>query len=95
MDIEPQNCIESIHDEKAAADTLKTLEFNSLLADLLPVKATAERTVKTVLSKKEFEYMCSEAKNAKMFSIDLETTGLNPMECKIVGAAVSIKEGSA
>ena len=72
------------------------LEFSSFLANLPEGGADVE-TVETdvsyesVLTEKQLDHMLAELESAGEFAVDLETTGLRPVQAKIVGLSFSIK----
>ncbi len=68
---------------------LKELEFSSIMKELELFEEKEEVVYKTVKEKEDFEKVIDEMKRSTAFSIDLETTSLNPYEAKIVGIAVS------
>ncbi len=76
------------------------LEFNTFLANLpengssrnAPV---AEVSYQTVMDKNQLETMIGELKSAGEFAVDLETTGLRPVQARIVGLSFSIRENEA
>ncbi|RKX56733.1 MAG: DNA polymerase I [Thermotoga sp.] len=68
---------------------LKELEFSSIMRELDLFEEREEVVYKTVKEARDFEKVIEEMKRSTAFSIDLETTSLNPYEAKIVGIAVS------
>ncbi len=53
------------------------------------------RTVHTVLSERDLDRLVGELKGAPVLSVDVETTGLDPFSCSLVGLSLSTKAGSA
>ncbi len=75
------------------------LEFNRWLADIdAPKKSTKQcpsTSYSLILSQADFEQWLARLKKVKYFSLDTETTSLDPMEAKLVGISFAIKAGEA
>ncbi|MBK8870844.1 MAG: DNA polymerase I [Elusimicrobia bacterium] len=53
------------------------------------------RTVHTVLTDTEWDRLLKELRSASVLAVDVETTGLDPFSCKLVGVSLSTKVGTA
>ncbi|MDI6786917.1 MAG: DNA polymerase I, partial [Planctomycetota bacterium] len=69
----------------------RELEFTRFIKELAPVKKVSSRDYHLILTEKEFNDLLRELKKAKEFAIDVETTSLDPIGCKIVGVSISHK----
>lgn len=74
---------------------LHRLEFRSLIAELVITKEEKKVKYFTILSKGDFEKLLKELRETPLVSIDLETTGKDPMVASLVGIALSLKPLSA
>jgi DNA polymerase-1 len=74
---------------------LHRLEFRSLIAELVTTKEEKRVSYSTILSKNDFERLLKDLNKAPLISIDLETTGKDPMAASLVGIALSLKPFSA
>lgn len=92
---------------KKAAPLFQELDFKSLLKgmdeQLVKGMLTAEEKIKKmskykficVTTKEQLEDMCFKIKDHKVFGIDTEGTGLDPLEDEIVGISICVQEGEA
>ncbi|MFQ5670655.1 MAG: DNA polymerase I [Acidobacteriota bacterium] len=71
------------------------LEFNSLLKDLSPASSTSGAHYRAVSKVPELKKVLEEIEKAGRVSVDLETTGLDPMRVEILGIALSVAPGEA
>jgi DNA polymerase-1 len=78
-------------DNDALLHIVKELEFTSLLKLLTPHAALEKKDYRTITSEKDFLYLIDKIKKTEEFSIDLETTGKDPMTTEIVGISISIE----
>jgi len=69
---------------------LSQLEFKSILAEL-KVRETPRLSFRLVTSREGLAELVARLKGAEEFSLDLETTGVDPFTCRIVGIALAIR----
>ncbi len=85
-------------------DFLRRWEFNSLLPELntAPVPSTPEappapvaapRRVRVVLTKDELKALVARARKAEELSVDVETTGTDTVDSRLVGIALAMAPG--
>lgn len=101
VDLNPAECLPSAPTEKLFA-LFKRFQFNTLIADLggpkeaaAPAAPPVRRKVHTVLTVADMEDLVKALKKSKDISVDVETTGLDPMACHLVGISLSVKAGEA
>jgi DNA polymerase-1 len=82
-------------DIKSLHSIFVELEFNRLLKELPSVKTISYRNYKLITSAEELETLVESLSRSKYFSIDLETTSVNPMDAELVGISISNRKGSA
>lgn len=58
-------------------------------------EAPHPRVVHTVLSERELELLEKRVVSAHVLAVDVETTGLDPFECALVGISLSVQPGEA
>jgi DNA polymerase I len=100
--LEPDSCV-PVQPGPKLFDLFRRFEFNTLIADLggpreAPVPAgekkdAPRRTVRTVLTEKDLSELTQALKRASDISVDVETTGLDPLACGLVGISLSVKAG--
>lgn len=73
----------------------KELEFTSLLKLITSPAALEKTDYKTITSEEYLLNLIERMKKAKEFSIDLETTGRDPMRAEIVGISISLESNRA
>ena len=89
-------------DIPACTEKFTELEFHALVKQLAnhssePVvekKPETPKAYKIILSKDELDQLASELSKAKLISMDLETTSVQPMEADIVGLSFSTEANS-
>ena len=89
-------------DLDACAEKFTELEFHALIKQLatepnfeaMKEKQDVEKDYKTILTEKKLDALVKKLKKSKRFSIDLETTSVQPMEADIVGLSFSNKADS-
>ncbi|MFN3967157.1 MAG: 5'-3' exonuclease H3TH domain-containing protein, partial [Endomicrobiia bacterium] len=77
---------------------LKKFEFNTLLNEIITINEITlleEFDYKTVFTKDSLNEMKENLMKSSKVSVDLETTGLDPFDCKIVGIAFSNQPNKA
>ncbi len=82
-------------DNRKLADLFREYGFTTLMKELTSEATLSTEHYKTVLSKDEFSRLLGELRAVPEFSIDLETTSLNPLEAEIVGISLSFREHEA
>jgi DNA polymerase-1 len=82
-------------DNETLLGLIKELEFTSLLKRLTPHAVLEKEDYRTVTTEKDFLALLEEVRGAGEFSIDIETTGKDPMVAGAVGISLSIKPNSA
>ena len=90
---------------KNAYPLFKELNFKSLVAELEQESIAPEAKLKlsefknykfiTISTEEQLKQVCIEIENKKLFAIDTELTGLNPLHNHVVGISVSIHEGTS
>ena len=91
-----------VMDLDACAEKFTELEFHALIKQLAKEpnfeakkeKPDVEKDYQTILADKELDVLVKELKRSIRFSIDLETTSIQPMEADIVGLSFSNKAHS-
>ncbi|MBI5199651.1 MAG: DNA polymerase I [Nitrospirae bacterium] len=82
-------------DNETLLRLFKEFEFSSLLKTLTPHADLDKREYSTITSEGEFLKLLERMKEKGEFSIDIESTGKDPMMAEIVGISVSIEPHSA
>lgn len=73
-------------------ELLRELEFTTLLKEFTGEVTKKEKDYRTISDIKELKAFMGRVKKQKEISLDLETTSLNPMEARIVGISLSVRE---
>jgi len=82
-------------DEKKLMELLEKLEFYSIIKSLKKdKKEEKKKNYKIVLSLEELKNVVEKVRKAELFSVDLETTSIRPMEAEIVGISLCIEPDS-
>jgi DNA polymerase-1 len=58
-----------------------------------PAFAIGKRKTRTVLTEEDLESLAKAVKKADELSVDVETTGVDPLACRLVGIALAMKAG--
>jgi DNA polymerase I len=96
VSIGPHDCVPAAPDAEKLTEILQRFEFKSLLAELLPTPAVrGSRRVRVVRSEADFRDLARAIESAAQLSVDVETTGLNPLRCGLVGIALCVEAGTA
>ncbi|MEK6692852.1 MAG: DNA polymerase I [Nitrospirota bacterium] len=82
-------------DNETLLGLIKELEFTSLLKALTPHAVLEKKDYRTVTTEKDFLALLEEIKKAVEISIDIETTGKDPMIAGIVGISISTEPNIA
>ena len=104
IDFDLERCAVHDYDRSAAVGIFQELEFRTLLTklpgDAADVSAVADSVAKplsggvAVVSEKELRDLAAVIAAAPMIAVDVETDGLDPQRCQLVGIAVATAEGS-
>jgi DNA polymerase-1 len=78
-------------DTIALTELYRELEFTSLLASVeVPTSSAADKDYRTITDIRELAHLVARATTKGEVSIDLETTGLNPLTAQVVGVCLSL-----
>ncbi len=97
LPITPDGCKIGSTDDEKLLRLFRELEFHSLL-DQLAINQTSRKPkviYQMVTSQTELDGLIAKLKGVEEFSIDLETTAINPIQAEIVGIVISIKPHEA
>ncbi|MGA1824632.1 MAG: DNA polymerase I [bacterium] len=76
-------------------DIFKEMEFSSLLKSVAPTEKKIQKKYQIINDPKAFESLIKELQESSLLSIDLETTDIQPMQARIVGISLSLRENEA
>jgi DNA polymerase I len=76
-------------DEEGLRAVFKELEFHKFLQDLFPQKSISYEAYHLITTEEELAQLVASLKEAHVFSVDLETTSLDPINAKVVGLSFS------
>jgi DNA polymerase I len=76
-------------DEESLRAVFKELEFHKFLQDLFPQKSISYDDYHLITTEEELAQLVAGLKDAEVFSVDLETTSLDPINAKVVGLSFS------
>jgi DNA polymerase-1 len=93
LDIQPDGLTIKEPDVETLKELYRDLEFNRFLADLEPLVAIEYDDYHLVSDSEALESLVKELAGAKVLSVDLETTSLDPMLAEIVGMSLCAKPG--
>ena len=82
-------------DKKLLANIFKNLEFRRLQERFPIERDLSNKKYKAILDDHALTNLIHELKNSKVFSLDLETTGKNPMTAELVGLSFSCRSNEA
>ncbi|MDH5662312.1 MAG: DNA polymerase I [Elusimicrobiota bacterium] len=74
---------------------LQELEFKSLIVELVPQEEKHKVDYKGIFNQEEFEALLEDLEKAPLVSLDLETTGPDPMRVAIVGISFALEPYAA
>ncbi|ABR31749.1 DNA polymerase [Thermosipho melanesiensis] len=94
LDVNIEDLIYKGYDSKKLLVVLKKYEFSSIIKEL-GLKEEFEKKYTIVNSEKELSKLRKRIDEVKTFSIDTETTSLDPFSAKLVGVSISTNEGEA
>ena len=86
-------------DQERIIRLFQELEFRTLLKELSQIsgktRTETKRKYRAIKTLSELDRLVEILKSSKMFSVDLETTSIDPMSADIVGLSFSWKKGEA
>ena len=82
-------------DREALTAIFKEMEFHKLLQEFSAGTRTTGEGYRCVLTAADFEAMAAELETAGRFSLDTETTSLDPMRAELVGLSFSVRPHEA
>jgi DNA polymerase-1 len=82
-------------DNRKLAELFREYGFTTLMKELTSEATLSTENYGTVLHLSDFVRLQDELRNVQAFSVDLETTSLNPLEAEIVGISISFREHEA
>jgi DNA polymerase-1 len=95
MEVDIRNCRVGEFNREELLKLLQELEFKSLIVELAPREEKHKVDYKGIFNREEFEALLEELEKAPLFSLDLETTGPDPMRAAIVGISFTLKSYAA
>ena len=95
MPVEIFNLTTNKPDTKRAFELMKELEFNSLLDRFNESKETQQVNYATIKDESQLSDFVIKLGQTKQFTLDLETTDVDPMKAEIVGLSFSWQEAEA
>ncbi|MBU2614433.1 MAG: DNA polymerase I [Elusimicrobia bacterium] len=93
VDIAIKECLVNKPDTDKLVDFLKRIEAVSLAKDIIPVEEK-KKDYKTILSEADFGTFFKQLSVQKEVSVDLETTGVNPLRADLVGISMSWEDNT-
>ncbi len=87
--------VRKVPDGARAFDLMKELEFNSLLDRFSGAEKAEEFDYNTIQDLDQLKQFVAKLNSCKQFTLDLETTDVDPMKADVVGLSFSWKEGEA
>ncbi|MEW6027367.1 MAG: DNA polymerase I [Planctomycetota bacterium] len=82
-------------DNEKLQQIFKELEFTRFIKELAPVKTVSAENYHLIIDQKDFDKLLDKLAKAKEFSVDVETTSLEPVSAEIVGISLSCEEHEA
>lgn len=95
LEIRWEDLLLSPPDEDALKKIFKELEFHKFLQDLFPQKSISYEAYRLITAPEELVNLIRDLSSANAFSIDLETTSLDPISARIVGFSFSYRPHEA
>lgn len=95
MPFKIEDLVRKAPDRVQAFDLMKELEFNSLLDRFSDVQEAEEFDYNTIRDLDQLKQFVAKLNYCKQFTLDLETTDVDPMKAEIVGLSFSWKDGLA
>ncbi len=94
MDITIDACQFKGYNEDNLSEILNELEFFTILKGLKMKQIISTTSYEVITTEEAFQSLLDTIRQKEAFSIDLETTGTNPMTAEIVGIAISYESGA-
>ncbi|WP_298438427.1 DNA polymerase I [Geobacter sp.] len=82
-------------DNRRLAELFREYGFTTLMKELTSEATLSTEQYRTIFGEEEFRALVAELEKAEAFSVDLETTSLNPLEAEIVGVSLSFRDHEA
>lgn len=82
-------------DQEALRELFTELEFHSLLGELAPQRQLATSDYTLITTPKELDAMIQDLEKSGGYSIDTETSALDPMRAELIGVSCSGRPGRA
>jgi len=95
VDFEPETLRLTEPDVPRLRELFKRLEFNTLLKELRPDAESSAARYRAVTTEKGLRDFLETVREAGRVSVDLETTGVDPMRAEILGIALCVTAGEA
>ena len=92
--IKPEDCRRQPVNVQGLSELFSRFEFHSLLAELPGNQELNTETLRyrVILTEDELDVAIEEMRSAGIFSLDTETTSVDPMRAKLVGISLSCRE---
>ncbi|MEW6607588.1 MAG: DNA polymerase I [bacterium] len=91
IEVDLEACKIKDYDKEKVFEILNRLEFKKLLKELGLYKKEVSGDYHIIADKDKFQILLNSLKDTSLFSINLVTTSINPMNAQIVGIAISLK----
>lgn len=92
VDISIEDCQRQELNRRQLADMFGELEFHSLLEEFMPDASEREDLdYKVIMTEDALDAVIAEMRQAGEFSVDTETTSVDPMRARLVGVSLSCK----
>lgn len=82
-------------DNRRLAELFKEYGFTTLMKELTSEATLTTEHYRTIFAEADFRTLLADLAGAGVFSVDLETTSLNPLEADIVGISLSLRDHEA
>ncbi|MBE2889467.1 DNA polymerase I [Geobacter anodireducens] len=82
-------------DNRRLAELFKEYGFTTLMKELTSEATLTTEHYRTIFAEADFRALLADLAGAGVFSVDLETTSLNPLEADIVGISLSFRDHEA
>ena len=91
----PEDLKLSDPDRTLLSELFRRLEFHKLQQEFAVENRAGGENYRCILTKEDFEALLEELKEAGRFSLDTETSSLNPLEADLVGLSFAVRENEA
>ncbi|BEH09074.1 MULTISPECIES: DNA polymerase I [Geobacter] len=82
-------------DNRRLAELFKEYGFTTLMKELTSEATLTTEHYRTIFTEADFRALLAGLAGAGVFSVDLETTSLNPLDAEIVGISLSLRDHEA